>query len=194
MKNNTKQFGIITILIILATLSRLIEHPLNFVPISAMILFGAAHFEKKWQVFLIPFGATLLSDLWLTPGFINTGAYISYGLILLFGIKLYSSKISSSNIFIGSLGSGLIFFIVSNFMVWMNPAYINVSLTSSSLLACYIDGLSFYRDGGYPLLFCNPFLNTVISNVFYSAILFGSYYALQIKFRILKLQHIKYSK
>ena len=187
MKNNTKQFGIITILIILATLSRLIEHPLNFVPISAMILFGAAHFEKKWQVFLIPFGATFLSDLWLTPGFINTGAYISYGLILLFGIKLYSSKISSSNIFIGALGSGIIFFLVSNFMVWMHPLYINLSGTSSSLLACYIDGLSFYRG-------VNPFLNTLISNLFYSSVLFGAYYALQTKLRFLKLEHIKYSK
>jgi len=183
LKNNTKQFGIITILIILATFSRLIEHPLNFAPISAMILFGAAHFEKKWQVFLIPFGATLLSDLWLTPGFINTGAYISYALILLFSIKLYSSKISASNIMGGAIGSGLIFFIVSNFSVWMNPLYMK------SLLACYIDGVWFYRG-----LFSSPFFNTLMSNLFYSSVLFGSYYALQTKFRVLKLQHIKYSK
>tara|TARA_B100001142_G_scaffold62240_1_gene61387 strand:+ start:2807 stop:3376 length:570 start_codon:yes stop_codon:yes gene_type:complete len=188
LKNQTKQFGIISILIVLATFSRLIDHPLNFAPICAMILFGAAHFEKKWQVLLIPFGATLLSDLWLTPGFINTGGYISYALILLFGIKLYSSKISTSNILSGAIGSGMIFFLVSNFMVWwMNPFYINLSGTSSSLLACYIDGLSFYRG-------VNPFLNTLISNLFYSSVLFGSYYALQTKLRFLKLEHIKYSK
>tara|TARA_B100000029_G_C17270234_1_gene849549 strand:+ start:43 stop:612 length:570 start_codon:yes stop_codon:yes gene_type:complete len=186
LENNTKQFGIITILIVLATLSRLIDHPANFVPISAMILFGAAHFEKKWQVFLIPFGATLLSDMWLSPGFINIGAYISYGLILLFGIKLYSRKISASNMLSGAIGSGLIFFIVSNFMVWMmDPIYMNVSKTSSSLVACYIDGLLFHRGTSF-------FLNTLISNLFYSTILFGSYYALQTKFEVLKLQHIKY--
>lgn len=189
MKNQTKQFGIISILIVLATFSRLIDHPLNFAPICAMILFGAAHFEKKWQVLLIPFGATFLSDLWLSPGYFNEGAYISYALILLFGIKLYSKKISASNILSGAVGSGIIFFLVSNFMVWMNPLYINISGTSSSLLACYIDGVLFYRG-----LFSSPLFNTLISNLFYSAILFGSYYALQTKFRVLKLQHIKYSK
>ena len=69
----------------------------------------------------------------------------------------------------------------------MDPIYMNVSKTSSSLLACYIDGLLFYRGTSF-------FLNTLISNLFYSTILFGSYYALQTKFRVLKLQHIKYSK
>ena len=187
MKNQTKQFGIISILILLATFSRLMDHPLNFAPICAMILFGAAHFEKKWQVFLIPVGATFLSDLWLSPGYFNAGVYIGYALILLFSVKLYSKKISVSNILSGAVGSGVIFFLVSNFMVWMNPLYINISGTSSSLFACYIDGLSFYRG-------VNPFLNTLMGNLFYSSVLFGSYYALQTKFQVLKLQHIKYSK
>tara|TARA_A100001037_G_C14979305_1_gene557322 strand:- start:376 stop:912 length:537 start_codon:yes stop_codon:yes gene_type:complete len=175
LKNNTKQFGIITILIILATLSRLIEHPLNFVPISAMILFGAAHFKKKWQVFLVPFFATLISDLFLSNGpfYFNFWIYGSYFLIMLFGIKLYNNKVSASNIISGAIGSSLIFFIVSNFGVWMNPLYMK------SLMACYIDALPFYQ-------------NTLASNMFYSVILFGSYYGLQTKFQILQLNHIKY--
>ena len=186
MKSNNKQFGVIVVLILLATLSRLIEHPLNFVPISAIILFGAAHFKEKWQVFLVPLFATLVSDILISGWYFNIWIYASYFLIMLFGIQLYSKKISASNVLSGAVGSSLIFFIVTNFSVWLTPGYINISGTSSSLLACYIDGLAFYKG-------TSAYFNTLSSNLFYSAILFGSYYALQAKFEDLKLEHIKYS-
>jgi len=173
LKNNKTQFGIIAILILLAALSRMIEHPLNFAPISAMILFGAAHFHKKWQVFLVPFFATLISDLWISGGYFNGWVYTSYLLIIFFGMMLYKSKVSISNIMGGAIGSSLIFFIVSNFGVWMHPLYIK------SLMACYIDAIPFYQ-------------NTLAGNIFYSTILFGSYYVLQSKFTVLKSQPIKY--
>lgn len=173
MKNNKTQFGIITALILLATVSRLIDHPLNFTPISAMILFGAAHFNKKWQIFLVPFFATFISDLWISGGYFNIWIYGSYFLIMMMGIRLYSNKVSASNILGGAIGSSLIFFIISNFGVWMHPLYMK------SLFACYIDAIPFYQ-------------NTLAGNVFYSIVLFGAYYALQRKFEVLKLQHIKY--
>ena len=173
MKNNKTQFGIIAILILLAALSRMIEHPLNFTPISAMILFGAAHFNKKWQVFLVPLFATLISDLWISGGYFNVWIYGSYFLIIIFGMMLYKSRVSVSNIIGGAIGSSLIFFIVSNFGVWMHPLYMK------SLMACYIDAIPFYQ-------------NTLAGNIFYSTILFGSYYVLQSKFTVLKSQPIKY--
>ena len=173
MKNHKTQFGIIAILIILAVLSRIIEHPFNFTPIAAIILFGAAHFNKKWQVFLVPFCATFISDLWISGGYFNIWIYGSYFLIMILGMRLYNNKVSTSNVIGGAIGSSLIFFIVSNFGVWMHPLYIK------SLMTCYIDAIPFYQ-------------NTLAGNLFYSVVLFGSYYALQTKFKILKLQHIKY--
>ena len=88
MKNNNKQFGIIVLLILLATLSRLIEHPLNFVPISAIILFGAAHFKEKWQVFLVPLFATLVSDILISGWYFNIWIYVSSNKIALFQAPL----------------------------------------------------------------------------------------------------------
>ena len=173
MKNHKTQFGIITLLIILATASRLIEHPLNFTPISAMILFGAAHFNKKWQVFLIPLFATAISDLWISGGYFNAWIYGSYLLIMLLGITMYSNRVSFTNVIGGAIGSSLIFFIVSNFGVWMHPLYIK------SLWACYVDAIPFYQ-------------NTLAGNLFYSGVLFGSYYMLQSRFEFLQLHHIKY--
>ena len=175
MKSNNKQFGVIVVLILLATLSRLIEHPLNFVPISAIILFGAAHFKEKWQVFLIPLFATLISDILISGWYFNVWIYMSYFLILLFGVKLYSKKISVSNMLGGAVGASLIFFIISNFGAWLTM----YPFTFEGFLSCYIQAIPFYH-------------NTLGSNLFYAAILFGSYDILQTKFTVLKLQHIKY--
>ena len=175
MKSNNKQFGVIVVLILLATLSRLIEHPLNFVPISAIILFGAAHFKEKWQVFLIPLFATLISDILISGWYFNIWIYMSYFLILLFGVKLYSKKISVSNMLGGAVGASLIFFIISNFGAWLTM----YPFTFEGFLSCYIQAIPFYH-------------NTLGSNLFYAAILFGSYDILQTKFTVLKLQHIKY--
>tara|TARA_B100000686_G_scaffold337693_1_gene409153 strand:+ start:966 stop:1502 length:537 start_codon:yes stop_codon:yes gene_type:complete len=175
LKSNNKQFGVIVVLILLATLSRLIEHPLNFVPISAIILFGAAHFKEKWQVFLIPLFATLISDILISGWYFNIWIYMSYFLILLFGVKLYSKKISVSNMLGGAVGASLIFFIISNFGAWLTM----YPFTFEGFLSCYIQAIPFYH-------------NTLGSNLFYAAILFGSYDILQTKFTVLKLQHIKY--
>ena len=177
MKNNNKQFGVIILLILLATLSRLIEHHLNFVQISAIILFGAAHFKEKWQVFLVPFFATLISDILISGWYFNIWIYASYFLIILFGIKLYSQKISVSNMLGGAVGESLIFFILSNFGVWIGGTMYPVNF--DGLLSCYINAIPFYH-------------NTLGSNLFYAAILFGFYDILQTKFTVLKLQHIKY--
>lgn len=57
----------------LAAISRLVPHMFNFAPMSAMGLFGAAYFTRKWQAFFIPVAATWLSDLYL-----NNVVYAQY--------------------------------------------------------------------------------------------------------------------
>ena len=66
-----------------------------FSPLGAIVLFGAAHLTKKWQVFLIPLLATWLSDLFINnviyaqynPQFVwfYEGFYWQYGSYLLIG-------------------------------------------------------------------------------------------------------------
>ena len=48
------RFGVITLMILLAALSRLIPHPANFSPIGAMAIFGAGYYSKRYLAFLIP--------------------------------------------------------------------------------------------------------------------------------------------
>src|SRR4051812_5110350 len=72
-KTFTPRFLFITLIIIVAAFSRIIPHPLNFSCLSAICIFGSAHFTKKWQAILIPLLATWLSDL-----FINNVIYHQY--------------------------------------------------------------------------------------------------------------------
>ena len=55
--------SIIIGMILFAAFSRLLPHPPNVTPISAMALFGAAYFGKKYWAILIPLAALWLSNL-----------------------------------------------------------------------------------------------------------------------------------
>src|SRR4051812_40313082 len=138
MKNKifTPRFLFIAAIILLVAFSRCIPHPLNFSPLGAIGLFGAAYFTKRWHAFLIPLAATWLSDLFINnviyhqynPTFVWSyeGFYWQYGsyiLITLMGIFLFK-KVTAPRILIGAFGSTAIFFLISNMGCWVgNPMY-----------------------------------------------------------------------
>ncbi len=185
------QFGVLTIIVLLAAFSRLFPHMLNFSPLGAIGLFGSAHFTKRWQVFLIPILATWLSDLFINniiyaaynPEFIwfYQGFYWQYGsyiLIALLGIFLYSNKVIAQNVLIGAVGASLIFFFISNFGVWAGSNMYPKTLVG--LLNCYLAGIPFMKG-------------TLLGNLFYASVLFGGFYFLQKRFTLLQPLHLKYA-
>lgn len=146
-------------LIFAAALSRLVPHPPNFTPITAMALFGGCYVSDKKLAFILPLGALFLSDIVL--GFYH-GMWLIYGCFALFvGFGLWLRKHRTFSSIAGTvLFSSVLFFTITNFGVWaMENLY---PKTSSGLLACYIAGLPFFR---YELL----------GTLFYSGILFGSF-------------------
>jgi hypothetical protein len=199
LKNDKLQILFSTAIILLIAGSRLIPHTANFVPVFAMILFASVHLKNKWNAIFISIGALWLSDLYinnwgssaiffdqydqetgqlLVDNFIFFSSpiqYLAYILIAFLGIQIFKNSISLPKVFGSSLLAGVIFFLVSNFGVWMHPLYMK------SLFACYIDAIPFFRA-------------TLASNIFFSSILFGGYYLLQKDIHFLKLRHIKYSK
>ena len=58
----TKTFAIAAI-ILAAAFTRLIPHPYNFAPITAMALFAGAHISNRFFSFFIPLAALFISDL-----------------------------------------------------------------------------------------------------------------------------------
>ncbi|MEM6316819.1 MAG: DUF6580 family putative transport protein [Bacteroidota bacterium] len=191
MKKIPLQTGVITLIILAAVASRLVPHPSNFSPLGAIALFGAAHFARRWLAWLIPIAATWLSDLFINnvvyaqyyPEFtwFYSGFYWQYGaylFIVLLGLLLYKKHISLGNVLGGAIGAGLLFFLISNFGVWVGGTM--YPKTFSGLIACYAAGIPFLKG-------------TLMGNLFYSSLLFGSYYFLQKNSTVFQLKHVKYA-
>ncbi len=191
MKKLNLQTGVLSIIILLAAFTRIMPHPPNFSPMAAIGLFGAAHFAKKWQAFFIPLIGIWISDLvinnyvysssssnfvWFYSGFY--WQYISYILIIFAGLFIFNRGISLTKMFGGMISSSGIFFLVSNFGVWAGGTMYPKNF--GGLITCYAAGVPFIH-------------NTIISDVLFITVLFGTYYLLQVEYSSLKIKPLKYS-
>lgn len=172
--------GLIILLIISAALSRLIS-PYNFSPLVAIALFGGSLFQKKWQAYVIPLAAYLLSDFAFTlmgkVGFYGISQFFVYGAMILvtaLGTTLRQPK--ALKVLGYSLTGSAIFWIVSNFGVWVGsqiPQAIEYE-PGLTLGMTYLRALPFYNHFSNTL-----FLNAFLGDLLYSGLLFGVYALLQ---------------
>ena len=143
-------------LIFFAILSRFLPHPPNFTPIAAIALLSSKGFANRWVAFLIPIVSLFISDLFLG---LHTTIPFVYGSFIL--IALLGRYVKKINIFTVLLSSS-IFFLVTNLGVWL----LHYPLSVEGLFQCYILALPF-------------FLNTVIGDLVYGALLIYPFYVLQ---------------
>ena len=168
---------VLTVFVVLAALSRLVPHPMNVTPIAAMALFGAAYFNRK-LLFVIPVLALFVSDLLVNNilyssyyqhfVFFYQGAffvYLSFFLIAGLGVFLLK-KIAVKNIILSSLLASTLFFLISNFGVWMTGTM--YPHTFGGLIACYTMAIPFFG-------------NTLLGDLFYVGVLFGGYELVKMK-------------
>ncbi len=162
-----------------AAIARLLPHPPNFTPIGAMALFGGVYFARKETAFVVPLAAMFLSDLVL--GMTTYGhaiwkpmpfVYVSFALTVWLG-RLVRSKPNPSRIAAATLTGSLLFFIISNFGVWVNWSFYPKTL--DGLTACYIAAIPFFR-------------NMLAANVFYTVVLFGGFRLAERAFYVLREQ------
>lgn len=137
--------------------ARLVPHPANFAPVSAVILLASVYFNRKtaWLIGLI---GMVLSDLVL--GFydfrIMFSVYISLTLVVWLSRMIEKEKWSS--IMAVSLMGSLGFYLITNAAVWyFTPAY---PKDFAGLSLAYYLGLPFLR-------------NTIAGDWFYAIVLFG---------------------
>jgi hypothetical protein len=170
MKSN-KAYFLLGILI-LAALSRLIPHPFNFAPFGGMALLGAAKLKESWKAWLFPVASLWISDLVLNntiyAGFFDGAVIFSHAfiwtavamLLIVFAGKYLLKNMKRRNLVLAALVASVIFFLVSNFGVWMQGLMYPKTLTG--LLACYGAGIEFFQF-------------TIAGDLFYSVALFGIY-------------------
>ena len=131
--------------------SRLIPHPPNFTSLIAISFYIPAIFGYRYIAPVIfAFGIT---DLIL--GFHNVILF-TWGSIILIGIisKYFSSSLTSR--FLGMLTGAVIFFLTTNFGVWLIGSY---GYTFSGLITCFVLAIPF-------------FTNTLFSTIIFSYLIF----------------------
>jgi uncharacterized protein DUF6580 len=150
-----------------AILLRLAPHPWNVTPLGSMFLFGGATFKSRAASLLVPLAALMLSDLfvvtvvwggrydWYTPY-----TWIAFLLVGLIG-WLLRGRMTGLNVLAASLAGSIVFFVVSNFGVWLNG--LDYPQTREGLVECYIAALPFFR-------------NAILGDLFYAGLMFGSYH------------------
>ena len=138
--------------VLLAVWFRLIPHPPNVAPITALALFSGASFRNKWFSLVFPLMAMVLSDIVLGFSSISLWVYSAFILITMF------SWVTKELRWISVLISSLIFFIVSNFGVWV----LSYPPTIEGLITCYTMAIPFF---GY----------SILGDMAWSLILFGLY-------------------
>lgn len=198
MKPTKSTLWALALMIIAAAISRvLVYNVAGVAPQMAIALFGGAVIKDKKWAFALPLFSLLLSDLILQALFMfnitersgfysgQWAVYACFALITIYGFLL--KKINFRNVAFFSVSGTMLFFIVSNFFVWIGGGGFVRPQTFDGLLLCYGDALAYYRDYGMfkgvqiaepaaDLIVNGFFVNQLPGHLIWCAILFGGHY------------------
>lgn len=183
MKINRSTWVAFGLLILAASLYRVWEgRPYGFAPQIAMAIFGGAVITDKKLAFALPLLSMLLSDVCYQALYLGgftqiaglySGQWINY--LLFAGLTVFGfgmKRITVRNIAGFGISGSLLFFLASNFTVWLGGGGYNHPKTLEGLMLTYSDGLAFYREYG---VLPHAAANLVIGDLFFCALLFGAY-------------------
>jgi hypothetical protein len=155
---------VVVSLIMGAAATRLAPHWWNLTAVGAVCLFGGAYFQRKWLAFVVPLAALAVSDVFLQifvyPEFgPNYFKYVCFALTVPLGFLL-RGRTRLLPVGAAAIGATALFFLLSNFEVWLSGHGNRYPLTPAGLMACYIAALPFS-------------LNMLYGNLLFSGLLFG---------------------
>ena len=155
-----KNLALIAIISLIALAARFIPHVPNFSPLASVMLFAGVYGQSKKDM-IWPLIALFISDIFL--GFykleIMLAVYGSLAIIALIGFWLKKHK-NILNVTSSTLGSALLFFLLTNFAVWYFGSWYSHDLAGLAL--CYNLAIPFFKS-------------TLAGNIVYGTLLFGVY-------------------
>lgn len=155
----------------------------NYTPLGAMALFGGAYFSNRWKAFAFPLLTILVSDVIINKvifqgkyGMMYEGWYWIYGIfaiIVLFG-KLILQKINVQNIVLAAVIASVSHWLLADLTVWIGggtDSRTNLPLSRdwAGLQQCFVQGFPYMK-------------NFLVGTLAYSALMFGSFELLQVRF------------
>jgi len=167
------------LIVIAAAATRLLPHPPNVTSLTALALFGGACFSDRRLAFAVPLLALVLSDAVL--GLAGSWSemvmqahvevqYLAFALVVCLGLMLGSRR-SVGRVAGYTLAGAVVFFVVSNFGVWLFQSLYPKSM--AGLVACYVAAIPFFR-------------NSLLGDTGYALLLFGGMRLLELKFTSLR--------
>lgn len=158
------RFGVIMGLILSAVIARLAMSGIpNVSPITALALFSGAYLADRKLAILVPVVAMLIGDLVLGLHNIMFFVYGAFILVSLIGIFI-STRVCGHVVIAASLVSSVLFFLVTNFGVWMVSGF--YPMTFDGLIACYTAAIPFFQM-------------TLMGDLFFVGIIFGAFMLLE---------------
>ena len=152
--------GVAVALTTLCVVARLLPHPPNFAPATAVALFGCVFFSRRWHASAVVVLGMIVGDWFI--GFYDAGVMLTVYASLLMPLIARRFLIKPNALRLGAVAvlSGIGFYLTTNAAVWFFTNAYPPNL--DGLAASYIAGL--------------PFLKwTLLGNVFYVTVLFGAY-------------------
>ena len=141
----TKQKVVLFIYFVgLIALSRIIPHPPNFTPVIAIAGFIPYLTRNLYSAMLVPLSAMFVSDLYL--GFHSSMFWVYTSILLGTTLSHYTMSIKKTYVHLGfnALLSATIFFVITNFAVWMSGTM--YPLTMDGLILCYTMAIPFFGN------------------------------------------------
>ena len=145
-------------LIVLGVVSRVVPHPWNATPVTAIALFGGAYLSKRASI-VMPLAIVAMSDFLL--GWHHTTPFTWGAFVLTAMLGWWVRRRASTGRIAGaSLFGSIMFFLITNFGVWL-PGDL-YPRTMAGLWACYVAAVPFFRA-------------TLVGDLVFTAVFFGSF-------------------
>ena len=157
------------ILLLLAAMAiawRLVPHDWNITPMAALALFAGARLRHPLAGMGLALAAMLISDLAL--GFYPGVEWVYAGMLAAAVVGRAMAGRSVSWFAGGAVAVSLLFFLLSNFGVWLSGTL--YPLTGAGLVACYAAALPFL-------------LKSLVGNLFFTALFYAVFTAVDARSR-----------
>ena len=156
------------ILVVFGVVMRLSEHPFNFTPVLAICMFSGICFYNRKYLLAVPLIMMLVSDYFIGFHGLIPWIYAPLAVCLFVGVAVRKS-LNGYTVLYSSILCSIIFFLVSNFGVWI----VGYPKTFEGFISCYIMALPFFK-------------NTLIGTVAYSYVFLYLYSLLTTRTLVLK--------
>ncbi len=149
----------IIIFIAIGIVARLVPHVPNMTPVGALAITSGAKLGLK-KALIVTLSIMLFTDLLIGLHPVMWATYGSLFLAVILG-RVITKKQTLIRIGAATLTSALLFFIITNFAVWIAPLSMYPK-TLAGFIECYVMALPFFR-------------NSLMGDVFYTTVFFAGY-------------------